>query len=340
MEYRCFGQTELEVSTIGFGCWGMAGTYGDFDESEMIAAVNRAIDLGINCFDTAQQYGQGASERLLGRALGNRRKDVILVTKFGVGYGDDGRGRDSSKEMTHKAIEQSLARLNTDYVDVYFVHWPDRDTPFEETLGALEELVQAGKVRHVGLSNFTPAEIKRCMAARRIDVLQYGYNMFDRRQAKWIFPYAQEHNIGIMIYASLASGLLTGTLNEDTVFEGGDWRKRGGSENTLRLFVPGIFQRNIQAVDEIKAIAAGLGKSLPHLAMNWVLSHPAVSTALVGMRTVAEVEDNLHALGWTLTEDVKREIDRVFARYEIDTAPNKWMERDKPWRDIDPTDWA
>ena len=336
MEYRPFGQTELEVSPIGFGCWGMAGSYGDFDESEMVAAVNRAIDLGINCFDTAQQYGMGASEQLLDRALGNRRKDVILVTKFGTGYQ---HGRDSSKQMMHKAIDQSLALLNTDYIDVYLVHWPDRDTPFEETLGAIDELVQAGKVRYVGVSNFTPAEIERCMAARRIDVLQYGYNMFDRRQAKWIFPYAQEHNIGMMVYASLAFGLLSGVLNENTVFEGGDWRKGGGSQTSLRLFVPGIFQRNIQAVNEIKAIAADLGKSLPQLALNWVLSHPAVSTALVGTRTVAEVEDNMPALGWTLTEDVKRKIDRVFAKYEIDTAPNKWIESDQRWQDIDPMDW-
>lgn len=337
MEYRRLGQTELEVSAIGFGCWGMAGTYGDFDVSEMMAAVNRAIDLGINCFDTAQQYGMGTSERLLGRALGRRRKDVILVTKFGVGYE---HGRDSSQKMVHQAINQSLAQLNTDYVDIYLVHWPDRDTPFEETIGALEELVQAGKVRYAGLSNFTPDEIKRCVAAGKVDVLQYGYNLFDRRQAKWIFPYAQEYNIGMMIYSPLASGLLTGTLNADTNFEGNDWRKDGGTEWSLRLFGSGVFQRNIQAVDEIKAIAAELGKSLPHLALNWVLSHPAVSTALAGTRRVAEVEDNVQALGWTLPEDVKQKIDRVFAKYEIDTAPNKWVESDKRWHDIDPTDWA
>lgn len=340
MEYRRLGETDLEVSAIGFGCWGMAGSYGDFDESEMIAAVNWAIDLGINCFDTAEAYGWGTSERLLGRALGKRRHNVTVVTKFGTGYREDGRSRDSSKERMHQSMNQSLTLLNTDYVDVYLVHWPDRDTPFEETLDAMEELVQAGKVRYVGLSNFTPDEIKRCMATRRIDVLQYGYSLFDRRQAKWVFPYAQEHNIGMMVYGSLASGLLSGALNEETVFEGEDWRKGGGSEWSLRLFVPGIFQRNIQAVNEIKAIAEGVGKSLPQLALNWVMSHPAVSTALVGARTVAEVEDNMHALNWTLTEDVKREIDRVFAKYEIDTAPNKWVEPDERWQDIDPTDWT
>ena len=133
MEYREFGQTGLKVSAIGFGCWELGGGYGSIDDAEVVAAVNRAIDLGINCFDTAQGYGSGASERLLARALGPRRKDVILVTKFGIGYE---QGRDSSKEMVHRAIEQSLEMLNTDYVDVYLVHWPDRDTPFEETMGA------------------------------------------------------------------------------------------------------------------------------------------------------------------------------------------------------------
>ena len=235
MEYRRLGQTELDVSAIGFGCWGMSGTYGAFDESEMIAAVNRAIDLGVNCFDTAQAYGNGASEALLGRALGKRRQDVIVVTKFGAGYE---HGRDGSQKMVHQAIDQSLAHLNTDYVDVYLVHWPDRDTPFEETIGALEELVQASKVQYVGLSNFTPDEVKRCMAAGRVDVMQYGYNMFDRRMAKWIFPYAQEQNLGLMTYSALAGGLLTGALNEDTVFEGKHCREgsrcRGGSSDHRR----------------------------------------------------------------------------------------------------------
>jgi aryl-alcohol dehydrogenase-like predicted oxidoreductase len=337
MEYRPFGQTGIDVSAIGFGCWEMGGSYGAIDESDIVAAVNRGIDLGINCFDTAQGYGMGASERLLARALGNRRNEVILVTKFGIGYE---QGRDSSVEMVHKAIDQSLEMLNTDYIDVYLVHWPDRDTPFEETMGALEEIVQAGKVRHIGLSNFTPDEIRTSMDARRVDVLQYGYNMFDRRQSKWIFPYAQEQNIGIMTYGSLAYGLLAGVFNEDTVFEGPDWRKNGGGGFSLKLFAPGVFQRNVQAVNEIKAIADGLGKSLPHLALNWVLSHPAVSTALVGARTVAEVDDNMNALGWTLTDDVKREIDRVFAKYEIDTMPDKWVENDKRWQNIDPTDWV
>lgn len=337
MEYREFGQTGLKVSAIGFGCWELGGGYGSIDDAEVVAAVNRAIDLGINCFDTAQGYGKGASERLLARALGPRRKDVILVTKFGIGYE---QGRDSSKEMVHRAIEQSLEMLNTDYVDVYLVHWPDRDTPFEETMGALEEIVQAGKTRFVGVSNFTPPEIARCMDTRSVDVLQYGCNLFDRRHVKWTFPYAEANNVGVMTYGSLAYGLLAGAFTEDTVFEDNDWRRRGGSNTTLRLFEPGIFQRNVRAVNELKEIAAGLGKNLPHMALNWVLSHQAVSTALVGARKPEEVEDNMGALGWTLDEDTKRAIDRVFAKYEIDTAPNKWGEIDSKWVDIDPAEWA
>ena len=337
MEYRPLGQTGLEVSAIGFGCWEMGGGYGSIDEADIVAAVNRAIDLGINCFDTAQGYGMGNSERVLARALGNRRKDVLVVSKFGV-YPQG--GRDSSKEMAHKSIDQSLELLNTDYVDVYMVHWPDRDTPFEETMGALEEIVQAGKARYIGLCNYTPPEIERCMDVRGVDVLQYGCNLFDRRQVKWTFPYAQKNRIGLMTYGSLAYGLMAGEFTEETVFEEGDWRATKGSNVSLQLFLPGIFQRNVQAVNEIKAIAEGLGKSLPHLALNWVLSHQAVSTSLVGARRPEQVEENMGALGWTLEDDARRAIDRVFAEYEIHTAPNKWIEWDERWMDIDPADWS
>lgn len=335
MEYRQFGRTGLEVSAIGFGCWEMAGSYGPFDESEMIAAVHRALDLGINCFDTAQGYGNGQSERLLARALGERRKDVTLVTKFGIGYE---HGRDSSRSMVHKAIDRSLEMLNTDYVDVYLVHWPDRDTPFDETMRALDEIVEQGKVRYVGLSNLTPPEIETCAETRRVDVLQYGCNLFDRRMAKWIFPYAQEQGMGVMTYGSLAYGMLTGSLTEETEFGEEDWRRSGGSNTTLRLFAPEVFKRNVQAVNEMKEIAERAGKKLPHLALNWVLSHPAVSTALVGAKRPAEVEDNIGALGWELTDDIRAEVDRVFARYEIDTAPNKWVEKEPD--EVDPEGWV
>ena len=145
--------------------------------------------------------------------------------------------------------------------------------------------------------------------------------------ANWIFPYAQENGIGVMTYGSLAYGMLAGAFTEETTFEENDWRCRGGSNMSLKLFLPGIFQRNVQAVTELKGIAEGLGKKLPHLALNWVISNPAVSVSLVGARRASEVEDNMGAIGWQLPDDVKTEIDRVFAEYEIDTAPNKWTEQ-------------
>jgi aryl-alcohol dehydrogenase-like predicted oxidoreductase len=186
--------------------------------------------------------------------------------------------------------------------------------------------VQQGKARYVGLSNFTPNEIQQCMTARRVDVLQYGYNLFDRRMAKWIFPYAREHSIGVMIYGSLAYGLMAGVFTEDTAFGNNDWRRGGGGNFSLRLFAPGVFKRNIQAVNEVKTIAERIGRKLPQLALNWVLSHPAVSTALVGARNIAEVEENMGAMDWNLGEEIRYEIDRIFAKYEIDVAPNKWVE--------------
>ncbi len=164
------------------------------------------------------------------------------------------------------------------------------------------------------------------METRRVDVLQYGCHLFDRRMAKWIFPYGQEQRIGVMTYGSLAFGLLSGAFTEETTFEEDDWRRKGGTNMSLKLFMPEVFKRNVQAVNELKTIAERLGKKLPHLALNWVFSQPAVSISLVGARHVSEVEDNMGAVGWKLTDDVKAEINRVFAEYEIDMAPNKWVE--------------
>ena len=335
MEYRPFGRTGLQVSAIGFGCWEMGGDYGAIDEAEVTAAVHRAIDLGINCFDTAETYGMGKSEEALAKALGHRRKDVIIVTKFGVGYENDRqKGKDSSREMVHAAIDRSLKALNTDYVDVYLVHWPDRSTPFEETMQALNEIVQQGKVRYVGLSNFTLDEIKACMAIRPIHVLQYGCNLFDRRMAKWIFPYAHEQQIGVMSYGSLAYGLLSGTFTKETTFGDKDWRSKDEWLHLLRFFTPEVFERNVEVAIAISAIAERLGKKLPQFALNWVLSHSAVSTALVGARRPLEVEENMGAIGWSLPEDVIAEIDKIFADHDVDPAPDTWVEDiDAPYAD-------
>ena len=327
MEYRPFGRTGLEVSAIGFGCWELGGGYGHFDEAEVVAAIHRALDLGINCFDTAEGYGFGKSESLLAKGLGDRRKDIILVSKFGVNYPDSGRekNRDSRRERAMASIETSLQNLNTDYLDVYLVHWPDPQTPFEETMRAVEDIAQQGKARFVGVSNFRAEEIARCMETRRVDVGQYGYHMFDRRPERDVFPYCQAHGIGMMAYGPLAHGLLTGAFDARTTFEGRDWRSRGGLFN-MPLFTPENFPRNLKVVDALKKLAQAQGKEIYHLALAWVLANPAVSVALVGARRPEEVEANMGAVGWALTEGDRREIDGIFEAQGVDTCPDIWVE--------------
>ena len=330
MEKRPFGRTGLQVSAIGFGCWEIGGGYGRIEEAEFARAVGRALDLGINCFDTAEGYGFGASERALGKVLGRRRCDVILVTKFGIGYRDKPNLRDASRARVMASIEKSLENLGTDCVDVYLVHWPDRRTPLDETMRALEDVVRQGKARFVGVSNFKREEIEACMRVRRVDVAQYGWNLFDRRMQSEIFPYCREHAIGVMSYGSLAYGLLTGTFTENMDFGSDDWRARADKMGSIKLFDtlfgPECFPRNLRAVEELKGLAARYGRSLPQLALRWAISTPVVATALVGCRTVAEVEDNVGALGGSIGEADLAKIDAIFARHGVNTVPDRWID--------------
>ena len=330
MEYRRFGRTELKISAIGFGCWEIGGTYGRIDEAEFQRAVARAIDGGITCFDTAEAYGMGVSEEALARALGPRRHDVVIATKFGVGYEEMPSRRDSSRARVLASIDKSLRRLKTDHVEIYLVHWPDPNTPLDETMAALDDIVRQGKARYVGVSNFRLAQIEEAMRLRRIDVVQYAWNMFDRRMQTEIFPCCAAQHIGVMAYGSLAYGMLTGTFSADTRFEEGDWRSRQGNVGSLNLFRTLFgsdeFPRNLKAVDELKTLAAVYHKTLPQFALRWTTSNPVVSTALVGFRHPAEVEENLGALGWTISAEDLAAIDALFARHGAVTVPPGWLE--------------
>ena len=323
MEYRKFGPTDITVSAIGFGCGppqtSGAGGYGD----QVAAAISRAIDQGITCFDTAATYGSGDAERMLGRALGPRRKDVVVVTKCGIGYADRPQGRDSRRQSILASVDQSLQRLQRDYLDVLLIHLPDLNTPFEEAMGALDSVVQQGKARAIGLSNFNLDQIKECQKTRRVDVVQHGFNMFDRRMEREISPHCQEQDIGVMAYAPLAFGLLSGTFTIDTKFPDHDFRGRGGSPG----FDGGMLaqehrQRNLRLVEDLKLIAENRGKTMPQLALRWVLSHPAVSVALVGTLDTQELEENLGVLDWALSGEDMRQIDEVIARYGVETQPD------------------
>lgn len=330
MEYRRFGRTDLKVSAIGFGCWEIGGTYGRIDENEFQRAVAQAIDNGITCFDTAEAYGMGASEEALARALGGRRSGAVIVTKFGVGYDEMPNRRDSSRARVLASIEKSLQRLRTDHVDIYLVHWPDPKTTLDETMAALDDIVRQGKARYIGVSNFRLAQIEQAMRLRRVDIVQYAWNMFDRRMQAEIFPYCAAQQIGVMAYGSLAYGMLSGTFHAGMQFDENDWRSKGGmlgSINLFRtLFGPEHFQRNLAAVEDLKRLATKYGKSLPQFALRWTLSNPVVGTALVGFRTPTEVSENLGALGWEISNADLAEVDATLDRHGAVTVPPGWLE--------------
>lgn len=330
MEFRQFGRTDLKVSALGFGCWEIGGTYGRIDEGEFRRSVARAIDSGVTCFDTAEAYGMGVSEEALARALGGRRNDVVIATKFGVGYEEMPNRRDSSRARVLASIDKSLRRLRTDHVDIYLVHWPDPNTPLDETMRALDDIVGQGKARCIGVSNFRLAQVEECMRLRRIDVVQYAWNMFDRRMQTESFPYCAAQQIAVMAYGSLAYGMLSGTFHPGMSFDENDWRSRGGMLGSLNLFRtlfgPEHFPHNLAAVEELKSLAAKYGKILPQFALRWTLSNPVVGTALVGFRTPAEVTENLGALGWEIGNADMAEIDAVLARHGAVIVPPGWLE--------------
>ncbi len=325
MEYRAFGATELKVSALGFGTWEIGNPgYGLTVEAEAVAAIHRALDLGITCVDTAPGYGQGRSEMIVGKALGARRKEIVLVTKCGLAWNEaeeaSKQWRDSTPQRIAKEIDDSLRRLGTDWIDVYIVHWPDLKTPIEETAAAMAAVVQSGKARYVGVSNYRLEQVKAFHAVQPVSVMQMGYNLFDRRIEADILPYCQEQGIGVMSYGSLCYGLLTGTFTADTHFTPPDWRASGKAFG-LSLFTPENFPSNVAVVAALKAVAAATGKTVPQLALNWVLHRPGVTLGLSGMRKPEEVEDNVGATGWQLSPAERARIDEIFTGAVGNTGP-------------------
>jgi aryl-alcohol dehydrogenase-like predicted oxidoreductase len=311
MKTTRLGMTNLEVSRIAFGTWQLGGEWGSFDERDAIAAIRHARELGINLFDTAQGYGFGASERLLGRALRDeldrRRDDVVLATKGGLRMTPDGTVRDSSATWLRSGVEQSLRALGVEHIDLYQVHWPDPDVPFAETAGALQQLVDEGKIRHVGVSNYSVAQMAEFARTRPVETLQPPYHLFRREIEADVAPYALEHDLGVLVYGPLAHGLLTGTMDEHTSFAADDWRSRSP------LFAGETFRRNLETVGELARWAGERGYSVSRLAIAWTLAHPAVDVAIVGARRPAHIADSVGAADIELTADDLAEIDAIMA---------------------------
>jgi aryl-alcohol dehydrogenase-like predicted oxidoreductase len=311
MDTITLGMTGLDVSRICFGTWQFGGDWGDFDEQEATAAIRHALELGVDIFDTAQGYGWGASERLLGRALADelrtRREDVFLATKGGLRMDGDRLRRDSSPEWLRQGVEQSLEALGVDYIDIYQVHWPDPDTPLAETAGALQEMVDEGKIRHVGVSNFDVEQMREFAKTRPVETLQPPYHLFRRDIEQDILPYCREQNIGVLVYGPLAHGLLGGHMTEETTFPENDWRAHS------ELFAGETFRRNLAVVRELDAFARERGYKVSQLAVAWVLAQPGVHVAIVGSRRPAHIEDGVGAADIRLTPEDLEEIDRIMA---------------------------
>ncbi len=321
MEQRQLGDSGLFTSSLGFGTWEMSTTdYGHIDVGEASDAVNAAIDHGITLFDTAEVYGPYHSEVLLAKALGNRRKDVVLVSKVGFEIVENGNNeaRNSKHDFVIERAEGCLARLETDYLDLLLIHWPDHDTPFEETIRALEGLKAGGKIRHYGVSNFTPEMMDECEKHGHLAANQVGYHMFDRRMESKVLPYCLENKIGYMAYGTLAFGLLAGAFTPDTTFGEGDWRSSGLAFE-LPLFKKEEFAKELKVVERLKKVAGRYEKSVAQMAIAWNLGHPAVSVGLVGVRNEWELKENVAAVGWKLDAGVREEIDAIFAGEGVPT---------------------
>ena len=307
------GQTDLQVSAIAFGTWAFGGEWGAADLQESKDVIHHALELGINFFDTAQGYGFGVAEQLLGDALRERtsREDVIIATKGGLRRDGDHLVRDASREWLRKGVESSLDSLGTDYIDLYQVHWPDLHTPPEETAEALEELVKEGKIRHAGVSNYDADQMQALGRYGRVETLQPPYHLLRRDIEETILPYTAEHDIGVLVYGPMAHGLLSGRMTESTTFNPDDWRSNSPD------FTGETFRRNLAVIERLKGLARKRDISLPQLAVAWTLAHPAVHVAIVGGHRPSQLDGTDPAADIKLTETDLQEIDAIL----VDAVP-------------------
>jgi aryl-alcohol dehydrogenase-like predicted oxidoreductase len=299
MEYRKLGLTDLNMSVIGYGAWAIGGYpfWTVDDDAASLKAIAKAADLGVTFFDTAPVYGFGRSEKLIGKALGARRADVVIATKCGLSWKSEhfeSIYRDSSAGRIRREVDESLRRLKTDYIDLYQVHWPDPDTPLEETMRALEEIRSSGKVRALGVSNFSTGQLAESLAVTRIDACQPKYNMFDRSIEADLVPFCVERDIGIVCYSPLDSGVLTGKYDEQMIFE--DWRRVGGE------FKGETYREKIRKVKALKAVAEAQGMTLTQLVIRWTIDRQGITSAIVGANTEAQASENAGAIERALSD--------------------------------------
>jgi aryl-alcohol dehydrogenase-like predicted oxidoreductase len=310
MKTRKLGPSGPEVSAIGLGCMGMSAFYGGADEAQSTAVIHRALDLGVTLFDTAEMYGPQTNEILLGKALKDRRNQAFIATKFGINYNAD-RSKlmvDGSPANVRRAIEGSLQRLGVDHVDLYYLHRVDPDTPIEETIGAMAELVTEGKVRFLGLSEASPETLRKAHATHPITALQTEYSLWSREPEDELFAVTRELGIGFVPYSPLGRGFLSGEIRSVDDLAPDDFRR------TNPRFMGENFQKNLDLVEAVKAIAADRGVTAAQLALAWVLAQGDDLIPIPGTRRVATLEQNVAAVDLALTPQDLARIDAVFPK--------------------------
>jgi aryl-alcohol dehydrogenase-like predicted oxidoreductase len=308
-----FGKTDLEITPVGFGAWAIGGTgwrgaWGHQDDDEAVGAIRRAVELGINWVDTAAVYGLGHSEELVALALKGvpDAERPYVFTKSSLLWNENGNVLNSlKKDSVKRECEESLRRLQTDAIDLYQIHWPNPDEDIEEGWGAMAELKEEGKVRHIGVSNFDVSQMERANAIAPVETLQPPYNMLNRDVEEEILPYCGENDIGVIVYSPMRSGLLTGKMTPERVqnMPSDDWRRSADDFQEPKLF------KNLELVEKLREIGERHGRSPAEVAIAWTLRHPAVTAAIVGGRRPDQVDGTIEAAEFRLSEDEIEEIE-------------------------------
>ena len=323
MEFVNIPGTSIRASRIALGTWAIGGwMWGGSDEREAIKTIHAALDRGINLIDTAPVYGFGRSEEIVGKALAmdGRRKGAIIATKAGLDWKDGKPFRDARKTRIVEEVENSLRRLQTDVIDLYQVHWPDPNTPIAEVAEAMDALHRAGKIRAIGVSNFSPAQMDEFRKVAPLHAAQPPYNLFEREIDRDVLPYCRERDIAVLAYGSLCRGLLSGRMSESSAFSGDDLRKSDPKFQAPR------FAQYLTAVKQLDRLAKErFGKRVIHLAVRWVLDRNKMNIALWGARRADQLSPIGDALGWQIDSQVMAEIDQILRKSIKDPVGPEFM---------------
>jgi len=297
MEYQLLGKTDQHISRIGLGCWAFGGHgWGKVDDAESIKTIRVAYEMGVNFFDTADVYGFGHSEEILSAALGQNIKSAVIATKFGIRWDESGRTtKDISPAYARRAIENSLMRLKLERIPLYQIHWPDGLTPIDDTIAELIKLKDEGKLRWLGVSNFSSALVNKTQSLTRIESSQFEYNLISRGAESEALPACIKYQMSGLTYGSIAKGLLADKFSSSTRFDGEDIRSRDIN------FQGSLFQRNLQVVRKVAQVGECYGKSASQVAIRWLLQQAGVACTIVGSKQPNQVTDNLGALNWALS---------------------------------------